>query len=43
MLFYDGIPCLLQRGATLCAAIQLMGMGKANRPLCIFAGRRMYE
>ena len=24
-------------------AMQLLGMGKAKRPLCIFAGRRMYE
>ena len=27
----------------LCAATQLMGTGKCNRPLCIFAGRRTYE
>ena len=30
-------------GATLAAAVQLMGMGKAKRPLCVFAGRRTYE
>ena len=29
--------------ATLAAAVQLMGMGKAKRPLCVFAGRRTYE
>ena len=27
----------------LAAAVQLMGMGKAKRPLCVFAGRRTYE
>ena len=25
------------------AAVQLMGTGKAKRPLCVFAGRKMYE
>ena len=39
----DGIPACTSGGATLAAAVQLMEMGKAKRPLCIFAGRRMYE
>lgn len=43
VLFYDGIPACTSAGATLCAAAQLMGTGKITRPLCIFAGRRMYE
>ena len=43
VLFYDGIPACSSAGATLCAATQLMGTGKCNRPLCIFAGRRTYE
>ena len=43
VLFYDGIPSCSSAGATLCAATQLMGTGKCNRPLCIFAGRRTYE
>ena len=34
---------LEEHGVTLAAAVQLMEMGKAKRPLCIFAGRRMYE
>lgn len=38
-----GIPACSSAGATLCAATQLMGTGKCNRPLCIFAGRRTYE
>ena len=42
VLFYDGIPACSSAGATLCAATQLMGTGKCNRPLCIFAGRRTY-
>ena len=29
-------------GATLAAAVQLLGMGKAKRPLCVFAGRHIY-
>ena len=33
----------LYAGATLVAAEQLMSTGKAKRPLCVFAGRRMYE
>ena len=36
VLFYDGIPACSSAGATLCAATQLMGTGKCNRPLCIF-------
>ena len=43
VLFDDGIPACSRAGATLCAATQLMGTGKCNRPLCIFAGRRTYE
>ena len=43
VLFFDGVPACTSAGATLAAAVQLMGMGKAKRPLCIFAGRRMYE
>ena len=42
-LLCDGIPACTSGGATLAAAVQLMEMGKAKRPLCIFAGRRMYE
>ena len=37
VLFYDGIPACSSAGATLCAATQLMGTGKCNRPLCIFS------
>ena len=43
VLLCDGIPACTSGGATLAAAVQLMEMGKAKRPLCIFAGRRMYE
>mgnify|MGYP001209204583 CR=1 FL=1 len=32
-----------EKSPALAAAVQLMEMGKAKRPLCIFAGRRMYE
>ena len=43
VLFFDGIPACTSAGATLAAAVQLMGTGKAKRPLCVFAGRKMYE
>ena len=43
VLFFDGVPACTSAGATLVAAVQLMGMGKAKRPLCVFAGRRTYE
>ena len=43
VLFFDGVPACTSAGATLAAAVQLMGMGKAKRPLCVFAGRRTYE
>ena len=43
VLFLDGVPACTSAGATLAAAVQLMGAGKAKRPLCVFAGRRMYE
>ena len=43
VLFFDGIPACTSAGATLAAAEQLMSTGKAKRPLCLFAGRRMYE
>lgn len=43
VLFYDGIPACTSAGATLAAALQLIGAGKSRRPLCIFAGRRTYE
>lgn len=43
VLFFDGIPACTSAGATLAAALQLIGAGKAKRPLCIFAGRRTYE
>ena len=42
VLFFDGVPACTSAGATLAAAVQLMGMGKAKRPLCVFAGRRTY-
>lgn len=43
VLFMDGVPACTSAGATLAAAVQLMGTGKSKRPLCVFAGRRMYE
>ena len=43
VLFFDGVPACASAGATLAAAVQLMGTGKAKRPLCVFAGRKMYE
>lgn len=43
VLFLDGVPACTSAGATLVAAEQLMSTGKAKRPLCVFAGRRMYE
>ncbi len=43
VLFFDGVPACTSAGATLAAAVQLIGTGKAKRPLCIFAGRKMYE
>lgn len=43
VLFFDGVPACTSAGATLAAAVQLMGTGKAKRPLCVFAGRKMYE
>lgn len=43
VLFFDGVPACTSAGATLAAAVQLMGAGKAKRPLCIFAGRHSYE
>ena len=43
VLFFAGVPACTSAGATLAAAVQLMGMGKAKRPLCVFAGRRTYE
>ena len=42
VLFFDGVPACTSAGATLAAAVQLMGMGKAKRPLCVFAGRHIY-
>ena len=42
VLFFDGIPACTSAGATLAAGVQLMSMGKAKRPLCVFAGRRTY-
>lgn len=42
-LFFDGVPACASAGATLCAAIQLMKVGKSKCPLCVFAGRRTYE
>ena len=43
VLCFDGVPACTSAGATLAAAVQLLGMGKAKRPLCVFAGRRTYE
>ena len=43
VLLCDGIPACTSGGATLAAAVHLMELGKAKRPLCIFGGRRMYE
>ena len=43
VLFFDGVPACASAGATLAAAVQLIGTGKAKRPLCVFAGRKMYE
>lgn len=43
VLFFDGVPACNSAGATLAAALQLMSTGKSKRPLCIFAGRKMYE
>ena len=37
VLFFDGVPA-----CTSAAAVQLLGMGKAKRPLCVFAGRHIY-
>ena len=42
VLFFDGGPACTRAGATLAAAVQLLGMGKAKRPLCVFAGRHIY-
>ena len=42
-LFFDGVPACTSAGATLAAAVQLMGTGKSKRPLCVFAGRKTYE
>ena len=41
-LGFDGVPAGTSAGATLAAAVQLLGMGKAKRPLCGFAGRHIY-
>ena len=43
VLFFDGVPACTSAGATLAAAVQLVGAGKAKSPLCVFAGRKMYE
>ena len=43
VLLFDGVPACTSAGATLAAAVQLVGAGKAKRPLCVFAGRKMYE
>ena len=43
VLFFDGVPACTSAGATLAAAVQLIGTGKSKRPLCVFAGRRTYE
>ena len=43
VLAFDGVPACASAGATLAAAIQLMRAGKAKHPLCIFAGRKIYE
>lgn len=43
VLFFDGVPACTSAGATLSAALQLIAVGKAQRPLCLFSGRRMYE
>lgn len=43
VLFLDGVPACSSAGATLAAAVQLVEAGKAKRPLCVFAGRNMYE
>ena len=42
VLFFDGVPACTSAGATLAAAVQLLNMGKAKRPLCVFAGRHIY-
>ena len=42
VLFFDGVPACTSAGATLAAAVQLLGMGKSKRPLCVFAGRHIY-
>ena len=42
VLFFDGVPACTSAGATLAAAVQLLSMGKAKRPLCVFAGRHIY-
>ena len=43
VLFFDGVPACTSAGATLAAGrAQLLGMGKAKRPLCVFAGRHIY-
>lgn len=43
VLLFDGVPACTSAGATLSAALQLIAIGKAQRPLCLFSGRRMYE
>lgn len=43
VLTFDGVPACASAGATLVAAMQLMGKGLARHPLCIFSGRRSYE
>ena len=43
VLFLTACPPAPAPGPHLAAAVQLMGMGKAKRPLCVFAGRRTYE
>ncbi len=43
VLAFDGIPACASAGATLAAAMQLIKAGKSKRPLCVFAGRKIYE
>lgn len=38
VLFFDGVPACTSAGATLAAAVQLLGMGKAKRPLASLPG-----
>ena len=41
VLFFDGVPACTSAGATLAAAVQLLGMGKAKRPLCVSCWRHL--